>query len=138
MGRVIKTNLGKYANPKLAQSAKAAVLASVIEYLNGEEFVRIVTAPLTYKSPDFVSSTEVELGVMGVSFSPTNARQRCVRRCTPSFATPDAACSEDVGRYSTCANAEEALLQSGGTKYSLVLLTLVHRGKSNGFLCLRL
>lgn len=78
MGRVIKTNLGKYANPKLAQSAKAAVLASVVEYLNGEEFVRIVTAPLSYKSPDFVSSTEAELGVMGVSFSPTSVRQRCV------------------------------------------------------------
>lgn len=83
MGRVIKTNLGKYANPKLAQGAKAAVLASVVEYLNGEEFVRIVTAPLNYTSPDFVGATEAELGAMGVkfsptnaSFSPTNARQR--------------------------------------------------------------
>ncbi|CAM9252967.1 unnamed protein product [Ectocarpus sp. 8 AP-2014] len=75
-GRVIKTNLGKYANPKLAQGAKAAVLASVVEYLNGEEFVRIVTAPLNYQSPDFVRATEAELGVMGISFSPTNARQR--------------------------------------------------------------
>lgn len=76
MARVIKTNLGKYANPKLAQSAKAAVLASMVEYLNGEEFERIVTAPLNYISPDFVSSTEAELGTMGVTFSPTNARQR--------------------------------------------------------------
>lgn len=80
---MIKTNLGKYTNPKLAQSAKTAVLASVIEYLNGEEFVRIVTAPLNYKSPDFVSSTEAELGAMGVNFSPTNARQRYV--CSKLF-----------------------------------------------------
>ncbi len=83
MARVIKINLGKYANPKLAQSAKAAVLASMVEYLNGEEFERIVTAPLNYNSPDFVSSTEAELGTMGVNFSPTNARQRYSRvwRC---------------------------------------------------------
>lgn len=76
MGRVIKTSLAKYANPKLAQSAKVAVLASVVDYLNGEEFVRIVTAPLNYKSPDFVSAAEAELGAVGINFSPTNARQR--------------------------------------------------------------
>lgn len=76
MGRVIKKNLGQYANPNLAQSAKAAVLASMMEYLNGEEFVRIVTAPLAYKSPAFVQSTEQDLGVMGIEYSPTNANQR--------------------------------------------------------------
>lgn len=70
---MIKACLGKYANPKLAQSAKVAVLASVVDYLNGEEFVRIVTAPLNYKSPDFVSATEAELGAMGVAFSPTDS-----------------------------------------------------------------
>lgn len=80
---MIKTSLGKYANPKLAHGAKVAVLASVVDYLNGEEFVRVVTAPLNYTSPDFVRATEAALGAMGVNFnptngtfSPTNARQR--------------------------------------------------------------
>lgn len=73
MGRVIKANLGKYANPKLAQGAKAAVLASITEYLNGDEFIRIVSAPLNYTSPDFVSSTEQELETIGINYSPMNA-----------------------------------------------------------------
>lgn len=82
MGRVIKTNLGKYANPKLAQGAKRAVLASVVEYLNGEEYVRIVTAPLTYQSPDFVRAMEKEQEAVGVAFSPTNQRRYCrIGRC---------------------------------------------------------
>lgn len=80
MGRIIKANLGKYANPKLAQGAKAAVLSSITEYLNGEEFVRIVSAPLNYTSPDFVVSTEQELETVGISYSPTNARHRCDSR----------------------------------------------------------
>lgn len=72
---MIKTNLGKYANPKLAQGAKGAVLASVVEYLNGEEFVRIVTAPVSYQSPDFVLAMGEEQAAMGVVFSPTNLQR---------------------------------------------------------------
>lgn len=78
MGRVIKTNLGKYANPKLAEGTKVAVLASVVEYLNGEEFVRIVSAPLTYQSPDFVRAMEEDQEPMGVTLSPTKTK-RCQR-----------------------------------------------------------
>lgn len=89
MGRVIKANLGKYANPKLAQGAKAAVLASITEYLNGDEFVRIVSAPLNYTSPDFLVLTEQELEHVGINYSPTNARQRCgsrpVRDCSSRY-----------------------------------------------------
>lgn len=77
---MIKANLGKYANPKLAQGAKAAVLASITEYLNGDEFIRIVSAPLNYTSPDFVVSTEQELASVGISYTPTNARQGCDRQ----------------------------------------------------------
>lgn len=73
---MIKTNLGKYANPNLAQGAKAAVLASITEYLNGEEFVRIVTAPVNYKSPDFVASTERNTESIGIKYSPTAPPQR--------------------------------------------------------------
>lgn len=83
---MIKTSLGKYANPKLAQGAKVAILASVVDYLNGEEFVRIVTAPLNYTSPDFVGSTTAEQGAMGVSFSPTNVQQRYGR--SVSYSVP--------------------------------------------------
>lgn len=75
MGRVIKTNLGKYANPKLAQGAKGAVLTSVVEYLNGEEFVRIVRAPVSYQSPDFVLAMGEEQAAMGIAFSPTNVQR---------------------------------------------------------------
>lgn len=95
MGRIIKKNLGQYANPNLAQSAKTAVLASIMEYLNGEEFVRIVTAQLAYKSPDFVMSTEQELGVMGVEYSPTNTRHRCA---TVLYV----GCSHAYSRFETC------------------------------------
>lgn len=76
MGRVIKTNLGKYSNPNLAQGSKVAVLASIVEYLNGEEFVRIVTAPLKYTSPAFVASTEEELRAE-IKFVPTPMASRC-------------------------------------------------------------
>lgn len=79
MGRVIKTNLGKYANPKLAQGAKAAILASITEYLDGEEFVRIVTAPLNYRNPDFIGSMEQELGIIGMDYNPTTMQERCAR-----------------------------------------------------------
>lgn len=73
---MIKTNLGKYANPNLAQGAKVAVLATITDNLNGEEFVRIVTAPLNYASPDFITFTEQEVGGAGVNYSPTVAPQR--------------------------------------------------------------
>lgn len=71
-------NLGKYANPNLAQGPKKAVLASIMEYLNGEEFVRIVTAPTNYKSPDFVAQVEQDTGALEVNYSsaPVN-RGRC-------------------------------------------------------------
>lgn len=81
MGRVIKTNLTKYTNPNLASGAKKAVLANIMEYLNGEEFVRIVTAPTIYKSPDFVLQMETDsgFGVTAVEYSPTSmpARYLC-------------------------------------------------------------
>lgn len=85
MGRVIKTNLSKYANPNLAPGAKNAVLASIMEYLNGEEFVRIVTAPTMYKSPNFVLQLETDSGFGGatVEYSPTSVSSRYV--CKRSY-----------------------------------------------------
>lgn len=76
---MIKTNLGKYANPNLAQGAKAAVVASIMEYLNGEEFVRIVTAQTSYSSPDFVIQVQEELGITAIDYQATAMRNGWVR-----------------------------------------------------------
>lgn len=69
-------NLGKYSNPNLAQGTKRAILASIIEYLNGEEFVRIVMAPMNYQCPDFMIQVEEDLAALDVNHTRTPGQDR--------------------------------------------------------------
>jgi hypothetical protein len=83
MARTIKTNVTKYSNPNLSGSAKKDVLMSILDWLSGDEYAKIITAGPTYESPDFVQNAKAGVAAVVIESKPA-------QQYTPDAAKRDA------------------------------------------------